>query len=262
MANAKHVQDTISDPKNAEACGLAIIVANRYERVSPLNGTHKDAENMEKAFTKLNFAVHLELNISKDRMEKLADEAAACTYSDIHRCIAFVFSGHGYNEDPTKKDTSHHNFIMAEDWQAVSTKVIIQKFYPKKVPKIAKIPKLFFFDACRGGEAMDAVPVARGGELKPLKYPPEGNFLVAYSNMPDCKSYELMGRGGIWMSALAKVLPNSDLPVESVLTQVRERVNALFQKKSLEGYMQQPESLNRLNVVVKLRELAGMEVLT
>ncbi len=255
MASVQHVQSTLS--QNAGAKGLAIIVANSYERISPLNGTHKDAENMEKAFTKLNFAVHKELNISKDRMETLADEAAACTYSDTYRCIAFVFSGHGHNEDPNKEDTSHNNFIMAEDWQAVSTKVIIQKFYPRNVPKLGKIPKLFFFDACRGGEAMDAVPVPKG--VTTLKYPPEGNFLVAYSNMPDYQSYELSGLGGLWMSELAKLLPTSDEAVGAVLTEVRAKVNRRFQRMP-SGFMQQPETLNRLNVVVKLREIAGIAI--
>ncbi len=269
MASIKCVQDTLSDPHNAKACGLAIIVANSYKEMSrPLYGTHVDAKSMKTAFTTLKFAIHQELDITKDRMEKLGAEAAQCTFPDTCRCIAFVFAGHGNNKDPNNEKAGQHNFIMDEKWQAVSTMRIIHSFFPQtetpeNVPEIAKFPKLFFFDACRGGEAMKRVTVPRGAaELIPLKYPPQGNFLVAYSTVSDYEAYERIGGGGVWLSELAELLPTSNFPVESVVTQASTKVVEFFKHESQSGKMQQPEALIRLNGTYILTNMAGMSTVS
>ncbi len=247
------VQQTISQmPK---ACGLAIIVSNGYsETNSPLPGTYQDAMKMKKAFSDLQFATHLEHNVIKDRMEKLAAEAAKSKFTNSYRCIAFVFSGHG-------QDANH---IISEDEMLVNIQELINQFLPVSAPVIGRIPKLFFIDACRGADRMVGLLIPKG--FKPsdkMTVPPEGNFLVAYSNMPGYVSYEVQGGagssgGGLWMSTLAKYLPTSDEDIGATLTLVNKELMGRFQSKHGAKAIQQPEYMSRLNDLVKLRTFAGI----
>ncbi len=249
------VEDTIK--KFPDRCGLAIIIANTYETAPRVNGERVTvqptcalvANDMEKAFTKLKFAPHVELNVLKDRMESLAADAARCANPDRDRCIAFVFSGHGGNYDPQGNDELHGNFIFSEDMMVVSTVQLIQRFYPKNARSIATIPKLFFFDASRGQEMMETEVVPRGDTLR---YPPEGNYLAAYSTKQGYTT-----RCSLWMSELAALLPRCQLDIAGVLHEVNRQVVLHIQ---LDEVMQQAVIVSCLNGVLVLRDLAGMSI--
>jgi len=75
---------------------------------------------------------------------------------------------------------------------------------------------------------------------------PEGNYLIAYSTMPEHKSYELQGKGGIWMTTLADKLCTSHDSIEDILTMVNEEMREKYQKAG-QPPMQQPEKKSRLN---------------
>ncbi len=257
------VEDTIK--KFHDRCGLAIIIANTYETaplvdgepVTVLHGCAIDAKNMEKAFTKLNFAPHVELNVSKDRMVSLAQEAANYAYPANYRCIAFVFSGHGGNYDLQSPDKVHGNFIFSKDMMAVSTVQLIQGFYPRNARSIATIPKLFFFDACRGQKTMKTEVVPRGDTLR---YPPEGNYLAAYSNKPGYITHLPQGNSGsLWMSKLAALLPGCQQDIAGVLHEVNRRVVLHIQRfPPAFKVMQQAVLVSCLNGALVLPDLAGM----
>lgn len=246
------VQATID--QSPGACGLAVIIYNSYKETNcPLEGTHKDAMRMKESFTKLKFATHIESDLGKDRLEKLAYEAAHCKYPPTCQCIALVFSGHG-------KDANH---VISEDQNLVSTQLLIEQFLPKNAPKIGIIPKLFFLDACRGADQMEGLLIPRGFKVADtMTVPPEGNFLVAYSNLPGYVSYEVQGKdnsgGGLWMSTLAKHLSESDMSIGDTLTSVNTELVNRYQTRAGKKAIQQPVYESRLNVLVKLRELAGV----
>ncbi len=203
---------------------------------------------MKEAFGRLKFATHLEHDLGKHRLEELAAEAASCTYPQSYRCIAFVFSGHG-------KDADH---IIASDKKLVNTPFLIEQFLPEEASKIAEIPKLFFFDACRGAQQMEGLLIPKGmKDVGTMTYPKGGNYLVAYSNLPGYESYELQRRGGLWMTILAKHLGKKDEHICTTLAEVNKDLIKRYQTTRGGKAIMQPELKTTLNDVVNLKALAG-----
>ena len=243
------VQETIDQNR----CGLAILISNGYKDTSnPLPCTIKDAESMKAAFAYLGFATHTEQDLGAARMYALTEEAAKCTYPDSYKCIAFTFSGHGHDA----------NHIISDDrpMRLVETEKLINSFLPDKAPNIGKIPKLFFIDACRGGEDMEDVFIPKSFlKSNKMNVPPKGHFLVAYSNMPGYVSYELKGRGGLWTSTVAKHIVSSDKSILDVLTDVNAELVESYQAQT--QTIQQPVLESRLNESVFLHRLSGMTLI-
>ncbi len=205
---------------------------------------------MKEAFgDRLNFATHLEHDLGRDRLKELAAEAARCTYPESYRCIAFVFSGHG-------KDVDH---ITASDEESVNTPLLIKQFLPQKAPKIGQIPKLFFFDACRGTQQMEGLLIPKEvNDVGTMTYPTGGNYLVAYSNLPEYVSYEDPAiRGGLWMTVLAKHLGKRDEHICTTLAKVNKDLIKRYQTTRGGKAIMQPEFKSTLNDVVNLKALAG-----
>ena len=249
--------------KNPHASGFAIIISNDYANtpdpgLETLKGTHKDSQGMEDAFRSLNIATHKVHNITKFQLVALLSDAARCTeYPEGSKCIAFVFSGHGFDS----------NQIYMQDGKLMHiTNEIIQPLLPFRAPHIGTIPKLFFIDACRGSRNITPVVVPRsaggavqeihqkGGTDATLQLPPEGNFLVAYSTMPEYHAYEMKGDGGVWMTTLAEKLRTSQDYVEVILSDVRKELLQKYQSPGWRARMQQPETLSRLNEKVCLAQ--------
>ena len=89
--------------------------------------------------------------------------------------------------------------------------------------------RLFFFDACRGDAVDHGVKVltARGGGfLTSDRVPTHGNILVAYSTLPNHKSYEV-DTGGLWTSLLAEAIQTQNAEITTVLTEVTRRLTEI-----------------------------------
>ena len=231
---------------NPEANGLAIVISNDYKEikeVESLTGTTVDAKHMIDTFTVLKFATYHQQNIRRDRLIEVVHTAASYQeYPDSYRRIAVVFSGHGTNEQ-----------LFTQEGARVDINDILRPFHPERAPFLGKIPKLFFIDACRGEKSNPGVYVPRGGELvSTLHVPEQGNFLIAYSTMPEYRSYEVKGQGGIWITALAKKLKEENASILDILTRVNEKMVEEFQRPGRAKSMQQPELLSRLNEEVNL----------
>ena len=261
-SRARSVGEVIRN--NPQASGFAIIISNdyaSYPKLETLRGTAKDAEKIHSTFQVLNIATHSVRNVRKPDLTALLSEAAECKYYPEHsKCIAFVFSGHGYDG----------NHIYMQDGNLMKIEDIVRPFLPGSAPMIGNIPKLFLIDACRGDQQLQAavIPRAGGGKLRKggtdvtLQVPAEGNFLVAHSTMPGFQSYELKGEGGIWMAAVAKKLRTSQESVEDVLTEVNEELMEKYQTPEWRHCMQQPEKVSRLNRRVYLSPRAPQPVPT
>ena len=259
MSISRSIKETIvREPK---ANGLAIVISNDYcssSQLEPLKGAYKDGENMCQAFKYLKFATHWEPNVTSQRlMELIYDATHYDSYHQLekYKCIAFVFAGHGRTMD----------HIYMQDDTHFSITSIVEQFLPKSAPHIATLPKLFLIDACRGKQDISPVLVPRGSaeiphenavgrgvtELLDLRLPPEGNYLIAYSTMPEHKSYEQSGEGSIWITILAEMLCTSHASIDDILTAVNGKMMEKYQTL-LKCPMQQPEKISRLNKVLVL----------
>lgn len=233
--------------------GLAVIVTNDYassgQSPKPLSGTRKDGSRMQQAFNKLNIATYWKQNVACDTLRKMLREVAQLTPPESYETISFVFAGHGTNTGE----------VSMQDGGKIHIQEIIDSLLPTQAPYIGSIPKLFFFDACRGPDPIKPVMVPRSGQqvekavhcrgatdMKTIQVPPKGNTLVAYSTITNSRSYERDKEGGVWMKVLAEKITTSKESIEVVLTEVRADLHATYQNPQWKDYMQMPETINTL----------------
>ena len=202
------------------ANGLAIIIGNEIgckpEHVR-LSGTIKDLEAARDAFESLMFTTLPIRNASAREIIDVVKAASRCIYPPCYKRLAFVFSGHG---DAT--------CIYAHDSAVPVQTYVFDPWMPEKSQHLADIPKLFFFDACRGNAVDQGVfitlrpsgPVAKGAG----RVPSVGNYLLANSTMHTMKAFEKPNAGGYWMQHLAKEL-QSDMNIEKSLADILTIVN-------------------------------------
>ena len=255
LSSASPVVEAITT--NPSASGLVVIISNAYGTtpgLQVLNGTTEDGKLMTAAFKFLKFATLWRQNTTGHELMQLLSELSRYrNYPQSYKCIAFVFSGHGLDA----------NHLYMQDGSLITVNDIVEALLPKRAPQIGSIPKLFFIDACRGKRALsnEAVVVPRhggstekvqeilqrGASDETLHVPPKGNFLVAYSTMPDYQSYEVKGKGGVWMTSLAERLCTSSDSVQDILSEVNKDLMRKFQEPETRPFMTQPEYISRLH---------------
>lgn len=238
-----------------KANGLALVVSNDYKnsQLLPLAGAHNDSKAMSDSLSQLNFAVVCRHNVKKrDLVHLVEDVTSGVTFPASYRRIIFAFSGHGARD----------NFLCTQEAERLCIIDLLEMFLPIRAPHLADVPKLFFIDACRGDRTDPGVPVARGNgmsvskggsEVKLVKLPSHGNFLLAYSTIANYQSFELEGKGGIWMTALAQKLLREDKSICDILTGINKDFTERYQDSwEACGSVLQPEFVTTLNEVVNL----------
>ncbi len=153
--------------------GLALIVANHSVTNSRIIATGKQLRNLFKRVLK--FDTHFFENQTEPDINRLLTCGSNYPY-DMGMKMVFYFVGHGGKD-----------FIQVKDGTIDINKNILDLFQPSNNPTICNIPKLFFFDCCRGcgDDGLVEVP-PQAMEVHPSK----GNMLVAYSTHYTYKSFE------------------------------------------------------------------------
>ena len=168
-----------------------------------LSGTTSDGERMEEVLKFLNIQVIL---LPNERARKQHVRGVLQQLSDYlngipkdaniaNKVLIFAFAGHGdyYNHYDVK--------LTADDDKDLSLwKEIMPPFVKGHPAHMFKIPKLFFIDACRGGQRL---PVADANQntarTKQETRVDVGNFLIAYSTIKGYVSRD----DDTWMKKLA-----------------------------------------------------------
>ena len=194
--------------------GLAILIGMDYSdtpKLDTLPGTEVDIRRMGETFNFLKFAV---LKIENKKKDELISRLAFITQHDI-TCnrLAVVFSGHGKMGE-----------LYVQDGKAIKTDEFFDHFSPARTGnRFAKV-QLFFIDTCRGDAVDHGMYTSRGGIPKNSRIPSIDNVLIAYSTTPQHKAYECKGRGGLWLSLLARELEQSDKAITEVLVDVNRHL--------------------------------------
>lgn len=254
------------------ARGLAIIVTNDYigntGRLTELPMTHDDGREMEKTFKELKFVTHREKNVTTPHHQSIIDAITQIKHpysNGYYKCIVYVFSGHGGEGDSLSlQDCGRVNLV----------KDVIEKLCH---PRIAHIPKLFFIDACRGGEhnpvhqgqssALHRIARTILKKIRPRRRPVQlndnaliaalkGNFLIAYATT-DMRVAPAMTGEGSWMQILARELRESGRSVQEVTAMARKTLLEEYIKEKQQR-PQQPETVDRLNDLLCLREYVSV----
>lgn len=253
------------------ANGLAVIITNDYigchppinSKYATLSGTRMDGKRLKEAFERLQFQVYYRHNVTKAEMEKIMLEVKGLNFQAVKhfKCIAFVFSGHG--ECETVNGERRGVLITQDGLQVDTSRDFIESVTPGGAPELGMIPKVFIIDACRGsektgivsvparesskgGSSVDPEPQEKGSyEIQKWSLPKNGNFLVAYSTLPECTSYDSCDQGSLWLDILAKKLPTPDMSLEDILSEVNGELHQQCQHRP--HRFQQPEKIVRLN---------------
>ncbi len=224
-----------------QANGLAVIISNDYQNTRDLltlEATIKDSQNMKNTFESVKLAVIARHNVLYNEMLALLSSIIEFKrYPPTYKRLVLVFSGHGISD--------HLLYTNDATLTTISINDIVKDFY--NASHLAKIPKVFFVDACRGDQRNLGMMVSsRGGKSITDIVPAEGNWLLAYSTLPRHRSYEEQGKGGVWMSMLAEKLRTEDTSLADILTSVNEELVDLYREDKTYP-IQQPEYISRLN---------------
>ena len=172
-------------------------------RQDVLSGTTSDGEIMKEVLELLNIQVIL---LQNERARKRNVRGVLQQLSDhlnsipedaniANKVLIFAFAGHGdYHNHYDVKLTADN------DKDLFLWKEIMPPFVEDHPAHIFKVPKLFFIDACRGGQRL---PVADANQntarTKQDTHKDVGNFLIAYSTIRGYVSDD----DNTWMKGLA-----------------------------------------------------------
>ena len=209
------------------------------------NGPIEDIEMMKEAFVYLKFFTIVKRDITQDELVSLLYLMANYPYPQSCKRFVLTFSGHG-----------GRGFVYSEDEKHVNISDIVAAFAPPNCHKhLAGIPRVFFFDACRGDKVDGGITTRGGDEKWQSKIPSTGDVLVAYATTEGYKALEGVD-GGFWTSILAKKLVSSPDSIYDVLTEVNRELIEKIQ--GIQGLtFQQPELLGRLNTTVHFLKESG-----
>ena len=184
----------------------------------------------------------------KKLLNEISDELSGYNVpqeAEGEKVIVFAFSGHGDTVDRAEK-------LYANDGGIID--FMDEIVFPlTRHAGVKYVPKLFFIDACRGGEILftkkggnkfpknqaaksaDEVYFAKGMQHV------EGNYCIAYATIPHHVSYA-SNRSSVWMPKLARALREMNDSFQDIAATVMKEV-----RDSLKDNPQQCDMVNRLN---------------
>lgn len=190
-----------------------------------LSGTNRDADEMMSTFDQLDYQVFQKLNVNAKRAEivnllrKLSIYLSQYEDDDMEgKVLIFAFSGHG-GRDNQIVTYDHKNLSIMDD--------IVPRFVENH--NVFPIPKLFFIDACRGGERLTKVP--EFGLIPKGWVHMEGKYHISYATIDEHVAYD-----GNWMHLLAQKIRSSDDSLQNIVADV----------SGMTPLYQQSESVDRL----------------
>ncbi|XP_065885155.1 uncharacterized protein [Dysidea avara] len=235
--------------------GVAVIIGNSYTRedvlpiakrkLHSLRGSLRDADMFKKAFDYLEFLTIVKLNVSEEELMSFLYPLAHNSSLKSYKRFVFAFSGHGGD-----------GFVCSEDEKKIEVSSIVDVLTPKaSSDPLVGIPRLFFFDTCRG-EQIDSGFISRGrDEMWKHKIPSTGDMLVAFATTPGYKAFE-EEKGGVWTNILTNKLVTSFNSIYDILTEVNKELIIKLQSAQM-GSFQQPELIGRLNSIICLLKESG-----
>ena len=210
------VQKLIDDHPTAN--GLVVVLTNDYESSHlPTLGDacHKDGDEMEETFKNMfGFACFRRKNTTGSEIKAIIKAVGEINYSPTYKCVAIAFSGHG------KKDS-----VQGNDKGTVKIyEDFVGPLQPRRKGHLNNVPKLFFFDACRG--SLEMRRLREKGTVDE-----RGGFYLAYATTEGFTAY-LQSK---WMPKVAQKLRDRS-NVGKTVQEVVGKVTKEFRESSEPGY--------------------------
>ena len=197
--------------------GIAIILCNGKE-------FNKAAREMEKVFNNLEFSTEFMEDASIADIKDIVKIATEVKYPENYKFV-FYSVGHGSH------DNGKEYINVANGGRIYIEEDVTDKFQPDEATGIHEMPKLFFFDNCRGGKRDTGIeiPATESPATTKPKMPGKGNMLVAYSTHPGFEA-AILRIDGIskhrWSEFLMK-----QLPLDQSIYEVLQKTNASLKEE-------------------------------
>uniref|UniRef100_A0A3Q3WVA9 Uncharacterized protein n=1 Tax=Mola mola TaxID=94237 RepID=A0A3Q3WVA9_MOLML len=283
-------RDSIQSYKmDASPCGHCLIINNvDFEPQSDLKsrkGSNIDCDNLERRFKALNFIVEVKTNLRQRQIKHELSALSKVDHSQYDCCVVILLS-HG-------TEVSHNRFpgaVYGVDGQYVPVQVITNYLNGQHCPTLQGKPKLFFIQACGGGEKDTGFEVSPG-EVEPslggtfdqtdaiqmssssdslstsdepdarATLPIPSDILVSYSTFPGYVSWRDTESGSWYIETLNQILEeNAD--TDDLVTMLM-MVNNEVSRNSAKGiYKQMPGSFNFLRKLLHFQTRASSQTST
>ncbi|XP_015414641.1 PREDICTED: caspase-10 [Myotis davidii] len=233
--------------------GYCVVINNQnFTSLSERQGTNKDAECLKHVFQWLGFNVDMRVDVTKERLDKVLQEYKSHPDHADGDCFVFCVLTHG-----------QFGAVYSSDQALIPIREIMSHFTAQQCPGLANKPKLFFIQACQGGEIQpsvsieaDAVNPESGEPLLEESVPAEADFLLGLATVPGYVSFRHKTEGSWYIQSLynnlKKLVPRHE-DILSILTAVN---NDVSRRGVMMKQIPQPQYTLRKKVIfpVPLRE--------
>ncbi|XP_065842395.1 caspase-3-like [Oscarella lobularis] len=222
--------------------GHAIIINNKNftgGRMKVRTGTNRDANGLNDLFQWLQFEVTRHDDLTVARIRDVTSELARMDHS-AYDCFILAILSHGENGE-----------IYGTDEKLISIEDIISQFETNQ--SLIGKPKLFFLQACRGGQLdrgvtetdgiIDDVDLAGPIEIvlgedevdaRLSSLPTQADFLLSYATTPGFVSWRNQSKGSWYVHSLVDVFYKyaKDEHLLELLTRVNNEVATQFESST------------------------------
>lgn len=267
-------RDSIQTYKmDASPCGHCLIINNvEFEPESELSnrkGSNVDCDKLEKRFRSLNFIVEVKTNLKYKQIRHELSALSKKDHSQYDCCVVIILS-HG-------TEVSHNRFpgaVHGVDGPAVPIQLITTYLNGQHCPSLQGKPKLFFIQACGGGEKdmgfevspdearpslggvddqTDALPTSSSSDSLSMSdetdarasLPTPCDILVSYSTFPGFVSWRDPLSGSWYVDILDRILEES-AAADDLVTMLMMVTNEVSQNSAKGHFKQMPGSFNFL----------------
>ncbi|KAK3730113.1 hypothetical protein QZH41_013737 [Actinostola sp. cb2023] len=249
-------------PMNSQPHGLCLIINNAsFEAESGLSnrkGSNIDARNLQSLFLFLRYKVKLVENQRARNLKETVFKFAKEDHKNYDSVVVCLLS-HGLEGQ-----------IYGVDGSLVSINDLVSMFNGNSAKTLVGKPKLFFVQACRGGEfdrgigfervdglesaPSDERPVEEvleelyaseqtdSGFVSPQSLPSEADFLLAFSTVPGFVSWRHSDKGSWFVQALVDVFKqySSKEDIANMLIRINRKVALEFESTDKKKQMPAP----------------------
>uniref|UniRef100_G1Q3P2 Caspase 10 n=1 Tax=Myotis lucifugus TaxID=59463 RepID=G1Q3P2_MYOLU len=184
--------------------GYCVVINNQnFTSLSKRQGTDKDAaECLKHVFQWLGFNVDMRVDVTKERLDEVLQEYKSHPDHANGDCFVFCVLTHG-----------KFGAVYSSDQALIPIREIMSHFTAQQCPGLANKPKLFFIQACQGGEIQSSVSIEADAVNPELVEPPlqesvpvEADFLLGLSTVPGYVSFRHKTEGSWYIQSLYNYL--------------------------------------------------------
>ncbi|XP_059558730.1 caspase-10 [Myotis daubentonii] len=233
--------------------GYCVVINNQnFTSLSERKGTDKDAECLKHVFQWLGFNVDMRVDVTKERLDEVLQKYKSHPDHADGDCFVFCFLTHG-----------QFGAVYSSDQALIPIREIMAHFTAQQCPGLANKPKLFFIQACQGGEIQSSVSIEADAVNPELVEPPlqesvpvEADFLLGLSTVPGYVSFRHKTEGSWYIQSLYNYLKELVPRHEDILSILTAVNNDVSRRGVTKKQIPQPYFTLRKKVIfpVPLRE--------